>query len=101
MRTSISFSRQLCKRYWFPNTAFFTVPGLYCLSHQEMPPEALMAHTVIVWKSRLPCIFQGTGENPPVILIYDLAARNIDDIMEAPPAVHTQRQRAVLIFISE
>lgn len=41
MRTALRFARPLCRRHWFPNTAFFTVPCLYSLSPAPfLPPPA-------------------------------------------------------------
>lgn len=61
MRTALRFARPLCKRYWLPNTAFFTVPGLCCLSPAPflLPPAQRPARYF------LSCPYQAGHLTPP------------------------------------
>lgn len=61
MRTALRFARPLCRRHWFPNTAFFTVPGLYFLSPAPflLPPAQRPARYF------LSCPYQAGHLTPP------------------------------------
>ncbi len=75
--------------------------GFRSLSHQQMPQKAFVRQFVKKVRALFCKIRQHCRENPPVILIHQLAAAYRNNIIKAAPLVHTQRKRTILHLISK